>query len=427
MIYYLILGVTLRLINAEKYYQIEDIPIENFDFEHDDVQNNHMDIELMPRFQRSFPIYEDDPKEYFFRTTRSDYEDKHFDDVKDVPRPGGFNSYNENKEGKNNVRNKREAVESTSLKHDGRERKSIMRRLGKPLELAVIDPESITEGPDEISTDLSIIDKTSETNNFLINDFIRFKRATATERMPDDVLNLKNLMKKLEDENSSKTNNSTQDPKSFVEDVPQPYTEKLIMESRNDDKDTQRETRGATKDQWVKQMYPVRRNEEHEDNTPSSTEHENENIRAPRVHFVTQGMSESALRPEYNRYDREARARSLNKELSNDRYMNYDRREPWDDYTSRSRYYDYPERSHDSYNNYNNYSGSKGRQRRIIYYATLPDISRTPPNVDLRDRYQYRDRYEDRYFSPEPSYQLRKPYTKPRFGENENRKPTYPL
>ncbi|XP_023312713.1 uncharacterized protein LOC111692820, partial [Anoplophora glabripennis] len=263
--------------------------------------------------------------------------------------------------------------------------------------------------------------------------------------------------------NPSKSNGSDDDPKSLVEEIQSPHTEKLIMDHRDHDDDMPRETRGATKDQWVKQVYPVRRREELED--ISATPTEKEIVRAPRVHFVTQGMSESSPRPEYTRYDREARARNLNKELSwnlgrdpyrdmeyyyqprytrnymppsshsnyrNDRYYNYDSREPYDDYSTRSRYRDYAEKPYDNYNynnynSHNNYNGSKGRQRRIVYYATLPEISRTPPNGNLRDRYDQRDRYENRYFSPESSYQMRKPYTKSSYDESDNRKPQYPV
>nr|CAH7718691.1 unnamed protein product [Callosobruchus chinensis] len=66
----------------------------------------------------------------------------------------------------------------------------------------------------------------------------------------------------------------------------------------------------------------------------------------------------------------------------------------------------------------------KRKQRRIIYYANLPDPPRTPPNVDLRERYGYRDRYDDRYFAADPyrgpprtpPYR-NKAYLKDRYGE----------
>lgn len=36
------------------------------------------------------------------------------------------------------------------------------------------------------------------------------------------------------------------------------------------------------------------------------------------------------------------------------------------------------------------------RNRRIIYYATLPEVIRTPPSVDLRYK-SYNNRYDDLY------------------------------
>lgn len=62
----------------------------------------------------------------------------------------------------------------------------------------------------------------------------------------------------------------------------------------------------------------------------------------------------------------------------------------------------------------------KKPQRRIIYYTTLPEISRTQRDDDHRDRYDPRDRYYDRYGPPSPDpYRYRyKGYTKPRYEEN---------
>lgn len=115
---------------------------------------------------------------------------------------------------------------------------------------------------------------------------------------------------------------------------------------RDDDIDIPREPRGATRDQWVKQPYPVRRRDELED-TPAAPA-EKEVVRAPRVHFVTQGMSDSSPGPEYTRYDREARARNLNKELAwnleRDPYRDMEYFQPR--YT---RNYNMPPPSHSSY------------------------------------------------------------------------------
>lgn len=77
-------------------------------------------------------------------------------------------------------------------------------------------------------------------------------------------------------------------------------------------KDNARETRGATKEQWVKQPYPVRRSDDdlsYDDSVQSQT-----NVRAPRVHFVTQDLGE--IPPLERRFDRQGRTRELNKEIS---------------------------------------------------------------------------------------------------------------
>ncbi|KAJ8912201.1 hypothetical protein NQ315_003805 [Exocentrus adspersus] len=468
MLFLLFLGTTLGLSGA--YYQIEDIPIEHFNFDHGDLQNNAMDIELMPRFQKSIHITEsdEDPKEYFFRSSYSQFGDSYFDGV-----PSSEETSSEDK-GESKERYKRETTEPPPTEKP--DRKSIVTTLGKPLELAVMDPEDITEKSEE-GVVVAVENDSDENTNFLINDFIRFKRAATTEKMEEDTADVKKLMQDMDERNKSKSDgDQSSDTKPVVEEMP-PHTEKLVMNHPDefDEDELPRETRGATKDQWVKQLYPVRRRDELEDNTAAAAAAEKEFVRAPRVHFVTQGMSESSPRYDfYSRYDREGRARDLNKELTyslgrdpyrdmnfyqdpghsrhyvpppqpshsnyrNDRYYNYDTRDRWDEYAPRPRYRDYRANPYGNYNqydntnNYNNYSGTKGRQRRIVYYATLPEISRTPPSVNLRDRYGYRDRTagyrDDRYFAPDTlaPYQLRKPYTKARYEENDSRKAQYPI
>ncbi|KAJ8964775.1 hypothetical protein NQ317_007721 [Molorchus minor] len=299
MLIFLLLGVTLRLTET---FQIEDIPIENFSFEKEDVENGAVDVELMPRQQRS---PSEDPKDYFFN--RNLYEQSRFDSVEDIPRPGGLGSFNEEP---TKPRHKRDVTEISPGERDDREVKSLVRKLGKPLELVVMDAENMTSGIESSNTNLPIVDDVGETDNFLINDFIRFRRdVDSNNKAGEDITKVKDLMKQIEND--------------------------------------------------------VKRNE---------------------------------------------------------RYLNY---EPRDDYRSRSRYYDPPDRSYD---NYNNYSGSKGRQRRIIYYATLPDVTRSPPLADLRDRYDYyRDgRYDDRQFYPDPNYQLRRPYQRARYEEDNDRKAQSP-
>lgn len=59
-------------------------------------------------------------------------------------------------------------------------------------------------------------------------------------------------------------------------------------------------------------------------------------------------------------------------------------------------------------------------QKRIIYYATLPEVPRTPP----RDRYRYDPyRYDDRYLNDQYSYRAN--YPKSRYEEDS--KTPYPV
>ena len=131
----------------------------------------------------------------------------------------------------------------------------------------------------------------------------------------------------------------------------------------------------------------------------------------------------------YNSY--EARRR-------NDGYDSYMPRMP-------ERYYFYPDRRYDIpeirdyrplYSNdiadrsSSDYSPSN-RNRRIIYYATLPEIVRTSPNVDLRYRSSRYDplynRYSSAYYSAADAYRsnrLPRDYIKP--GSTTTVRPTRP-
>lgn len=97
---------------------------------------------------------------------------------------------------------------------------------------------------------------------------------------------------------------------------------------------------------------------------------------------------------------------------------------------SYERAYDYPpERRRYDYNTNRN---SK-RQGRIIYYANLPEINRSPPTTDPRERFDYRsrNRYDDRYYGPYPYqkgsdyYPYRKDNVRPRYEEHSMDKAPY--
>lgn len=194
----ILLGITLNLANA--YHHIDDIPIEHFNFEHGDPQNNAMDIELMPRFQKSVHISEsvEDPKEYFFSSSYSQYGDNYYD--------GAPNSEEYSGEDDKKERIKREVIESpitTMAPAEENDRQSIVTTLGKPLELDVIDPENMTEKTED---GVIVAVESDESSNFLINDFIRFKRSAETERMAKDVANLKKLMDDIDEKNKRYVN-----------------------------------------------------------------------------------------------------------------------------------------------------------------------------------------------------------------------------
>lgn len=114
------------------------------------------------------------------------------------------------------------------------------------------------------------------------------------------------------------------------------------MEQPNED--LNREARGATKDYWVKQVYPIRKSDEmsFDDNIPSSSE----NVRAPRVHFVTQKFGDNGLAStELRSFEREPRSRHLDREppreLSRDLNREVGREIPY--YERRFRSYGKPE------------------------------------------------------------------------------------
>lgn len=189
MIIFILLSILVHQGNTQLLFNIEDIPIENY--EPADLQENDMDIELLPRIQRSsFSSDEDDPKVHFFRFMKSlkEYdEDTRANGArnnKNLPQPGGLrNIYNE----KYLSRRKRENVETTT--ENIKITPEIEKQLGKPLELSVLTTENITDINNTTTAPTSTTTKAPEVNlnatpdsgNLLINDFIRFKRESTTE------------------------------------------------------------------------------------------------------------------------------------------------------------------------------------------------------------------------------------------------------
>ncbi|XP_017784279.1 PREDICTED: uncharacterized protein LOC108567967 [Nicrophorus vespilloides] len=307
---------------------------------------------------------ESDAKENYFRYMRALNGDevRSHGSLENIPKPGGFRIYYPAKK----VAKRETEDAEVNLPDD---------EFTKPLQLEELDEDNSTE--------------VESKNDLVINDFIRFKREA------------KDNLRVNKEERSGKM---------------------LLSDSVPEGN---REPRGATKEQWIKQPYPVQTTDpdrNYEDSVASASE----TARAPRVHFVTQRRSESAPPLVYHSYDREGRSREPNnRQLSRDldRDMEYYPRparhyNPYRDPYYRRQDYDYQYYEEDK----------PSKHRRIIYYATLPDLGRSPPNVDLRDRYSYRDRYVTSLPVSVGADKFRaagNPYSKPRFDESS--KSAYPL
>lgn len=388
--------------------------------------------------------YELDPKEAFFRHLRSYDVQQHPEYVgqEELPVPGGlqFTDFTN--------RNKRSyhVLTSPGLQShfkinlsDDKSKYKRNKRSALNFKPVVSDSEEepCTEEDinmtTEVPTTLSI--KEAQDNNItpqdlIINDFIRFKRDSVS---PEEDL------AKPEADITGLNSRSKREPEI--------RTEKMVMERDFNEPGTDREPRGATKEQWIKQPYPVERPVD--DNVPSASD----SIRAPRVHFVTQrrpgqnnnqGVIQENRQPQtpppppgppapqpppYHRMhdEREGRTRDFDPYSrpppppQSPYYPAYPRPRSYDPY--RPRYYD-PYFDRDRFDDrrygFDGYDqrfdrDRNGRpmmpqlplppppppgnkQRRIIYYATLPEVVRTPsPNsADYRYRFRYQDGYDDR-------------------------------
>lgn len=375
-----------------------------------------------------------DPNEYYFQRIRA-YESQIKDnsDYLDAPKPGGLSSVyaDENKKLERvditafpQLRSRREAEatpKTANTTENQTETPQVVSNIGKPLEIAILDTENstmvpINSTPEIIQAPLQLLPESGL--SVIINDFIRFKR---------------DLENRTGDNDEARSG-------------------RMLLASEDEVFSGNREPRGVTKEQWIKQPYPVQNKAEsnYEDVSLSASE----NVRAPRVHFVTQRRSESAPPAIYRQYDPDGSSRD--KDLARDSLRNVPRATDRDFYVRRSRHYDpyllppphYYEQRYDPYYRLDNFRHRRyeqkyeperddgyGKNRRIIYYATLPEVVRSPPNADLRDRYSYRDRYDDRYVTSPPlsvtadPYRYRKAYlpNKARYEERERTKVPYPV
>lgn len=189
--------------------------------------------------------------------------------------------------------------------------------------------------------------------------------------------------------------------------------DKKESRSFDDSMYSNREARGATKEQWIKQPYPVDFNSRVKDpaNDQLTSNTDQVNVRAPRVHFVTnqKRFDTAESRNREPEVVRSSTASPRATRMYNDQRVDYNSRSP-DPYEYRAdsrRRKSYMDRDYNQYDldpprynpvatsRYNEYDldlykSPNPSKKRIIYYTTLPEIVRSPPNVDLR------------YRSPEP-------------------------
>lgn len=224
----------------------------------------------------------------------------------------------------------------------------VQKHLGKPLELMPMEADNVTasnetetSGNETITTTTEAVTSLNFTDSgndvLILNDFIRFKRG-------------------LEEQ----ANTEADSGRTKREHDRQEKNEKMITIPESN-----REPRGVIKEQWIKQPYPIQMPQEnnYNDNIPASSD----NIRAPRVHFVTHRISESSHMPSiYRSFDRDGRSRDFDKDFVGD--MSKDIARDMDrDYSFRSGYRTEPSHSH-RYNRYepSYFSDDYSRDRR--YY-----------------------------------------------------------
>ncbi|KAL3289396.1 hypothetical protein HHI36_022825 [Cryptolaemus montrouzieri] len=414
-------------IVSESWSPIEDIPIEYFQPE--DYQESHIDHEILLRPSRTATssLGEVDLKERFFRS----FDDETFPESKsddtNLPKLGGFPPYSR-KSYLSEARSKREISEEPLLTQKVKVKGGIEDELGTgPLELDTLNPLKDTSVSTESSGPTAFTASPGDSlknNLIMINDFIRFKRRAEDISKEDN-----GITKKISEPTSE--NRQKRERQIFKKSA------SISLANENHELESNREPRGLTRQEWVKFPYRLQENNErYDDSAAASTDV----VKAPRVHFVTQRRSDSVENPLLYRNERQGRDSDLPREARGSvrerepsfsprfprRYepaypqFRYDARR--DDFRGR-----YDERDLVEDRRFSalppppNYSGN--RQRRIIYYANLPEITRSPPGTDFRDRYRYRPDYDERY--PVEGYR-RKIYEKPLFDEASRNKSPYP-
>ncbi|KAK9890000.1 hypothetical protein WA026_008814 [Henosepilachna vigintioctopunctata] len=376
---------------------IEDIPIEYYQPE--EYQESHIDHEVLLRPSRTADSSAEpsDLKEQFFRS----FDDEFYPEIDfekgNLPRPGGFIPFGRTEDPSEN-RKKRQIIDEPDNATTISITPNIEDELGTgPLELDTLNPLSVTTEPLVSTTEKPITKEVPEGELILINDFIRFRRGAKDSNGNEDT------NEKGPKRGSSSNGNRQKFTKSA----------KITLENENLEMETNREPRGLTRQEWVKFPYQLQQS-----NEPYADSSGTDLVKAPRVHFVTQRRSENVELPLVYRNERQGRDSDLPREARGNINMREkdwsyrprfpSRNGPPSDYAQGR----YEPRRNDFRGRYDgrsllddrkfppatpppSYSGN--RQRRIIYYANLPEITRSPPSVDFRDRYRYRDTYAEKY------------------------------
>ncbi|GJQ68158.1 hypothetical protein Trydic_g10729 [Trypoxylus dichotomus] len=341
----------------------------------------------------------DDGLEHFFRQVRSleeDYKNVETVDTREyyrkLPRsefirrlremdevyqnnPDNFEEMDNDVDFTQSRRYKRSAQNDIQESKEKKDLQDIVDNGEKPLEIVELNLSNVTENG-------------LEEKALKINDFIRFKRD-------------------IHDENATK----------MVED------DKSRLKRERDDVEGKRDI--GIKQQWIKQPYPIAGGSERRlDDSP----------RTPRVNFITQRRSESAPFPVYYNYEPNYRYRDFPDSYEKGYYSRTPRHYQQHPDPYHWNYYrdDNPRYPYDNHGDNGNYYNDRPvyRQRRIIYYATLPEVVRSPSTSDSGDRYNYPASYEpnDSYSRipsqsvqrvPDP-YRFRKPFPleKSRYDES---------
>ncbi|XP_045481968.1 uncharacterized protein LOC123686056 isoform X2 [Harmonia axyridis] len=277
----------------------------------------------------------------------------------------------------NEERSKRQADEQVlgmvEMKTDTDEEPSTQKQ-----ELDTLDTLQVFTETAPTTTEIGAQENNSKNNFIPINDFIRFRR-----QLKHGGDNGSNSMGKVQN---------------------------FDLEKENADSQNNRGARGLTKQEWVKFPYQIQRTLTSDDSIASSSDFS----KPRRVHFITQKQFEveNPLASSNQRQGRVSDTSRPSRNQPRDPRVEMDQRKGQDLFTPRLRDFDGPpdypyfQNSRGRYYERdlieNRRPGSRSleiypryRDRRIIYYANLPEITRNSPR--LRETERYRDPFYDEY------------------------------